>query len=743
VGTSGRVYRAYDSKLQRVVAVKVLHEALADDAAFLAQFRREARSASVLSHSHIVTVYDWAEDSEDSGDVAAGRPAVPYLVTEYLGGGTLRAMLDRGTLLTPSQALLVGLQAAQGLAEAHRHGLVHRDVKPGNLLFHDDGRLCLADFGLARALAEASWTEPVGAGIGTARYASPEQVMGRLLDGRSDVYSLALVLAEAVTGRVPLLGDSPAATMALRAQHGIDVPTSLGALRAPLLRAGALELDERCDAGELEIALMAAAEHLPPPEPLPLVPTDPAGERTTEWSRRDLDAGLILLGPGEAPTVASAATSGHIDLPGSGEAPAPGDASGGDAGPGDAAVGSAGERLVRDPITVAAEHEALVMSRPGGHGVVDPVTGRLGPGLAAADAATVAPATGSRRAARRAARASRKAAKASQKAAAASAAAAPPVLSSSAGPSTEGRAPRRGRRRVLVTLAVVLLAAGAATGWWFLLRTPTHEVPDWQGAELTAARAEADDLGWTVQEAERVRVDGTVAGEVVGQSPEPGTTLAEGEAVRLTVSLGPPLVAFPAVAGLAEDEAGAALTGAGLVVGARTTAFDEEVAAGAVVSAAPAAGSEPVDAEGRLPKGTSIDLVVSDGPAPRTVPAGLVGASLSDARAALAAVQLRAAATEEYSDSVAEGVVVRAGAEAGTQLPRDSVVDLVVSLGPRPVPIPDVLGQTGSAAAATLESQGFTVSGIEGSPNGTVLATDPPAGEPHQLGTAVRIFTRR
>ncbi|MER3453248.1 MAG: serine/threonine protein kinase, partial [Acidimicrobiia bacterium] len=149
-GASASVFVAEDVVLRRRVAVKLLHEALASDEAFLRRFRAEARAAAALSHPNVMAVYDWGEDDG------------PFLVCELCGGGSLRALLDRGVLLSPSQALLVGLEAARGLAYAHRRGLVHRDVKPANLLFDEEGRLRVADFGVARALAEAAWTEPAG-----------------------------------------------------------------------------------------------------------------------------------------------------------------------------------------------------------------------------------------------------------------------------------------------------------------------------------------------------------------------------------------------------------------------------------------------------------------------------------------------------------------------------------------------------------------------------------------------------
>ena len=216
-GASAQVFLADDVRLRRRVAVKVLHAALADDDAFLRRFRAEAQAAAALNHPNIVAVYDWGDDD-----------GAPYIVTEYLGGGSLRAVLDQGVRLSQSQVLLVGLEATRALDYAHRRGFVHRDVKPANLLFGDDARLRVADFGLARALAEAAWTEPQGAVLGTARYASPEQAQGQPVDGKADVYSLGLVLIEAVTGAVPFSADTTIATLMARVGKPVEVPDALG-----------------------------------------------------------------------------------------------------------------------------------------------------------------------------------------------------------------------------------------------------------------------------------------------------------------------------------------------------------------------------------------------------------------------------------------------------------------------------------------------------------------------------------
>jgi eukaryotic-like serine/threonine-protein kinase len=260
-GASAHVFLAEDVSLQRHVAVKVLLPGLASDTSFLKRFGAEARSVASLNHPHILRVFDWGEDTDG-----------PYLVTEYLGGGSLRDLLDRGVRLSHSQAAQLGAEVAQGLAYAHSRSLVHRDIKPANLLFDEEGRVRVADFGVARALAEAAWTEPAGAMVGTARYASPESAEGKKVDGRADVYSLALVLYEAVTGTVPFVADTTMGT--LMARVGVPLPpnAALGPLDEVLSRAAAPEVEDRLDAAGLAARLGALASALPSPQPLPLHP---------------------------------------------------------------------------------------------------------------------------------------------------------------------------------------------------------------------------------------------------------------------------------------------------------------------------------------------------------------------------------------------------------------------------------------------------------------------------------------
>lgn len=687
-GTSSRVFLAIDLQLKRRVAVKLLHEALAEDQGFLQRFRAEARAAGALNHPNIVSVFDWGEDTSQG-------VLLPYLVTEYLGGGSLRSMLDQSGLLSQSQTLVVGLQTARALAHAHLRGLVHRDVKPGNLLFDEEGRLRLADFGLARALAEASWTEPSGSMAGSTRYASPEQALGRRLDGRSDVYSLALILVECVTGRVPLVGETTASTLALRTQSDVELDASLGGLRSVLERAGRLDPADRPEAAEFEIALMAAAEELARPEPLPIVLTLGEAEQTTEL-RQVSGLGLIQeLGADPVEGDYRQQEAGQEF----GEAGTQAAASGG--------IASLGLAADQEPqfaaVAPVASGEPFSDQTP----------------FAAASVVLTGPET----------EAHTNAAGAQHETA--------------LGAASKARTARKKPNKRALIAAVVAALVLAVAGWWFFIRVEVHDVPDLIGLNLQVATDQATELGYIVDSSTKDRQDGTVAGQVLAQSPAPKSPLAEGSTVQLTVSLGATLTPLPAVAGLPEAEARAQLLAAGVAVGSVTRSINEDVAKDAVISATSAPGQEQVNAQGEIPKGTVLDLAVSDGPAPRVVPEGLVGSTVDQARAALAAVQLEAAVNEEFSETAAPGYIISSNKEPGAEVPRGYTLTLGMSKGPQPIAVPDVRNLSGSQAAAQLESQGLTVSGIEGPPSGLVLQTDPTPGELVPRGTAVRIFTNQ
>src|SRR5215216_4060770 len=221
VGGMARVYLATDRVLERQVAVKVLSPPYAQDPVFVERFRREARSAARLSHPNIVAVFDSGSD--------AGRH---YLVMEYVAGQSLAQLLTRQGRLTPRRAAELAVEVCAALAAAHAQGLVHRDVKPANVLVGAEGRVKVTDFGIVKAAA----TTLTGTGtvLGTAAYLSPEQAQGGPVDARSDLYGLGCVLYELLTGRPPFGSGADSPQVALAARH-VSEPPELPSVHNPQL----------------------------------------------------------------------------------------------------------------------------------------------------------------------------------------------------------------------------------------------------------------------------------------------------------------------------------------------------------------------------------------------------------------------------------------------------------------------------------------------------------------------------
>ena len=218
-GGMAEVHLGHDNRLGRTVAIKVLRTDLARDNAFLTRFRREAHSAAGLNHHAIVSVYDSGEDIfiEASG----GRVQIPYIVMEYVDGRTLREVLNEEGHLSPDEAARITMGVLSALEYSHEKGIVHRDIKPGNVMLTRGGSVKVMDFGIARAIADSGATMTgAQAVVGTARYLSPEQAQGETVDARSDLYSAGCVLYELLTGRTPFVGEP----VSLVYQHITDKP---------------------------------------------------------------------------------------------------------------------------------------------------------------------------------------------------------------------------------------------------------------------------------------------------------------------------------------------------------------------------------------------------------------------------------------------------------------------------------------------------------------------------------------
>ncbi len=220
-GGMAEVHLGRDLRLGRSVAIKVLRPDLARDPSFQARFRREAQSAAALNHPNVVSVYD-------TGEAPIDGQQVPYIVMEHVDGATVRDLVRSGRPLEPVRALEITDGILGALDYSHRNGIVHRDIKPGNVMVTKGGAIKVTDFGIARALADSAATMTSTSSVmGTAQYLSPEQARGEQVDARSDLYSTGVVLFEMLTGRAPFLGDSPVSVAYQHVREEPPVPSTL------------------------------------------------------------------------------------------------------------------------------------------------------------------------------------------------------------------------------------------------------------------------------------------------------------------------------------------------------------------------------------------------------------------------------------------------------------------------------------------------------------------------------------
>jgi|GEM_PF-69749 len=748
-GASGRVYMADDVRLKRRVAVKVLHAALAEDQGFLRRFRAEAQVAASLNHPNIMTVHDWGEDG------------VPFMVLELLLGGSLRALLDQQEKLSVPQAAAIGRGVSRALRYAHARGLVHRDIKPANLLFDEDGEVRVADFGLARALAEASWTEPTGTVLGTVRYAAPEQAMGVPLDARADLYSLALVMAEMVTGRVPHAAETLLGTLAIRSDKGIHAVPAMGILGPILERAGHPRPQDRYPAAAaMERELNAVLAEMETPDALPLVgirelvdpdPTHIPGKsgelkryRAFEVDLSDIAAGGSAGGIAMRGADARAVAADVTDLPR--DANALGASARHEAGASDPTALNATDGEQTEPGVPADGSESIggglegkgssaAVNRSGAAvgglrtatskgsgsrqdlGSTTPTEATEGVSIAGAVAALSA-------------RTKRVFSRTRQDPEATNAA----DLAAERSPEPQAAADEIApRKRVLLGTVAALVAFLATVGiiaiTLTLLKPNNVEVPSLEGLNAEQAAAKAEEEGLEVNRVEQASLDAP-PGTVISQTPAAGALTNSGSEIRVVVSSGPPMAPVPAISGLAVGPATEALQNAKLEIVVADRVFSSTVPKGSIVSVKPEVGTE-------IAEGEAVEVVVSDGPEPVNIPA-VTGKSESEAVIAIDNVGAETAITREFSDSVPSGVVIRVSADGETVVPGDTVT-LVVSKGPDLVAVPSLEGLTQSEAEAAADGVvDLEVNTSRG--RNFVWRQDPAAGTEVKRGTLVTIF---
>ncbi len=543
-GGMAEVYRAHDRLLDRPVALKVLFPELSVDRSFVERFRREAQAAANLSHPNIVPVFDWGEDT-----------GTYFIVMEFIDGRPLSAILKTAGPLSADRTADIGAHVAAALGYAHKHGVIHRDVKPGNVLITDEGQVKVTDFGIARAINTEESLTQTGAVMGTATYFSPEQAEGMGVDARSDIYSLGVVLYEMATGRPPFLGDTPVAVASKHVRDHPPAPRELNPAIPPTFEAIILK------------AMAKSPEHR---------------YATAEDLRADLlrfNEGRTVLAMDEATsllavagTTAVVGTVGGMDATQSVSATPPAEV---------AEDEESGPNRTRTYAIILAVLVLLLLVA--GYFLARNL-GYLG-GSASFNLPSV---TGQ------------------------------PVAQATAKLTQDGLVVKT-TTEISTDTPGTVISSDPAGGTLVkkgdtvtLTVAAVEKVTVPSGITNTTlanaqSRLAAAGLTSTV-----TNVPNNVAqGTVLSASPQPGTRVPKGSSVTLTVSSGPADVRVPSLLGLSQTAAGNLLGQAGLNVGNITSAPSPNFNSGLVISSTPSAGTS-------VKPGSAVDIVVSTGPPPTT-----------------------------------------------------------------------------------------------------------------------------
>ena len=678
--TSSTAFFGVDQRTGQDVVVRIFSGSASrsDGAALLNQ----AVAVSQLSHPHIVPTLAY-------GRVEVRGENRVYVVQERLAGGTLADMLDRNRYLSPSQALVLGVEVCRALDYAHKRGLVHHDLRPSSIMFGEDRKARLADLGLVSVISERAWSDTKGISMERARYAAPEQATSEPFDEKADVYALALILVEAVTGQVPFLVDSVVGTLSARVNRLFPVSADLSGLASVLERAGRSDPLERSSAADMGRALVQAAPTLPRPAPLQVVMTPMPGGSP---ERRD-PSGSIRFGDDSSATLfrPSEPTTQQSVVP----PPIP-------SAPG----GSSRVRIGDFPTTSTTAQQAGI-PEPAGAGATSSGLGSLGP----VGTSSVTPAAGIPRMSDRLNRSVKGVGDQSTLVNPAVTGEAFDLLEDddSDGPSV--------MRWIVAAVAILVVIAG---GYFVFNATQgkSYAVPALAGLDQGEAQNLVSEYDWDVEILEETSEEFAL-GTVIRTDPPEGSQLRSGGSVIFVVSSGPPPVPLPDVVGLKVDSARLALTEAGFVVGTEVPEFSDSVAEGTVIAVrVPEQPTLELGAE--VVKGTTIDIVVSQGKTPIAVP-NLVGLTPDKALDVLEGLGLKLnRADTQFSPDVLAGAIAAQSPAAGELLSPGKAVTVSISRGPDLVAFPDIRNKTLAEARTILQSAGFTVGTVTGPESGKV-----------------------
>lgn len=696
-GGMSTVYRCVDLRLGRQVAVKVMDDRYVNDPVFQSRFRREARAMAQLSHPNLVGVYDFSSDGDNI-----------FLVMELITGGTLRELLAERGPMPPHAAAAVLKAVLNGLSLAHEQGMVHRDIKPDNILINGDHRVKIADFGLVRAASASTATS--GQIVGTVSYLSPEQVDSSEISPATDVYSAGIVAFELLTGQTPFAGDTPLTHAYARLNQDVPAPSSLIDGVPPLIdaliaTATARDPQERfADAGEfLDAVDDVAGELALPPFTVPVpqnsaahraaaVPTDTTGIPSITEHTSQLEA----PGPqdtrvmGAAPEEPQPQPQPETTLEPESEEPPAVIAS---SSPAEKPVSNRSPwKLIIGLVVVIALTAAVAVGAwwfgSGRYGEIPQVLGmdRV-EAVNQVQEAGFEPAT--------------------------------EIIYHNEVPADEiaGTEPPAGEDLLPGEVVTVLVSQGQPT---------VPEIPAGVGVE--DYRALAGERSLAVETGESVWSSEAASGTVATTQPPAGEAVPIGSTVTVALSKGPQPISVPDLEGLPLERAEQAMNEAGLNLGEVTEEFDDVIFGGNIITTDPGPGT-------RLERGDRVDVLVSTA---LRVP-DITGMSLEDAEQALEDAGIPADTDRDNDEQGARAdEVVGVSPEPGTLLNPEDDPEVTITL-PGEITTPDVVGMTVEDARQRLEDVGLRIDKSSRDDDEVITEQDPAAGEAARDGERIDV----
>lgn len=649
IGAGGMadVYKGRDSMLNRYVAIKVLKKEYREDENFVKKFRSEARAAAGLLNPNIVNVYDVGEDR-----------GLYYMVMELVEGITLKEYIQKKKRLSTKEVVSIAIQMCTGIEAAHDNHIIHRDIKPQNIIISKEGKVKVTDFGIARATTSHTVSSSA---MGSVHYVSPEQAKGGFCDAKSDIYSVGITMYEMVTGRVPFDGESTVEVAMKHLKERITPPSEYVPDISPALEKIILKCTQKNpDRRYSQMSLLI--------QDLKRALIDPAGgfiDTSSLYGRGD----TILIPQDE---MGYRQDYDEDDYDEDNDYDDDGEYRGG--------------RYDRDYEEEEDDEERYDGRKKGGKDDVNPDMNRM-----------------------------------------------MKILT--------------GVAAVIVVFVLIFIIGKAAGVFNFDSGEETTkvesqkniDVPNLIGQEEKVAQNMCEKKNLVMKVVSQKNSDKYKEGVVIEQTPSSGEKVKKKAVIEVVVSSGAEEKAVPDVTGQDENSATRMLKDEGFTKYNPTQEYSDDVPEGNVIRTSPAAGE-------KVTVDTEIVLVISKGPDKKVVP-NLEGLSVAEAKNKLAENGLTdGGSTEEYSDTVADGIVIRQSIAANKKVAAGTSVSYVVSKGKKPadkVKVPSVEGKTFQQAISALSNRGLSYTEVAAdspSPSGTVVGSEPPEGTSVEIGSTVTLY---